>query len=388
MELDIFLKPIDLIETEGNKNNFGNKIDAFIAGSNVPEISGKDIAIIGVEEDRASIGNKSCGKAPNKIRKHLYNLFDNFQRAPKIADLGNIIPGETLNDTYFAISEVVSTLVKKNITVIILGGSQDITFGNYRAYEKLEQVVNLVCVDERFNMGDNDDSINSNNYLNKIVLHQPNFLFNYSNLGYQTYFEPSSTIELMSRLHFDVHRLGEINKTNISETEPTFRNADIASFDISSVRSADAPGNNNASPNGLYAEEFCQLARYAGMSDKISSVGFYECNPQVDVKEQTSQLVAQAVWCFIDGYYNRKNEHPIINSDQFFKFRVIIEEENHEIVFYKSTKSDRWWMDVPYPNHKSKYSRHHLVPCTHQDYTRACNEGIPERWWKTFQKLL
>ncbi|MFN8133913.1 MAG: hypothetical protein U0Z17_01300 [Bacteroidales bacterium] len=34
------------------------------------------------------------------------------------------------------------------------------------------------------------------------------------------------------------------------------------------------PGNANAIPNGFYGEEACQLMRYAGMSDKISSIGF------------------------------------------------------------------------------------------------------------------
>lgn len=388
MDLDIFLKPVPKNVISNIPKSLGSICDVYVKEDQIPDLIGKDVIIIGVEEDRASVNNEGCASGPNPIRSQLYRLFPNFNKEVKIVDLGNIKPGKTIKDTYFAVSEVVSYLVRRNHTVILLGGSQDLTYANYLAYEKLEQVVNLVAVDEKFDMTGDSNDINSENFLNKIILHQPNYLFNYSNLGYQSYFEHEDAVELMARLHFDVHRLGEINKSHLPETEPTFRNGDIASFDISAIRCSDAPGNGKASPNGLYGEEFCQLARYAGLSDKISSVGFYEYNPGFDRHEQTSKLVAQAIWYFIDGFYSRKHEYPVINSDQFLKFRVIIEEESHEIVFYKSLKSDRWWMDVPYPNSKSKYSRHHLVPCSYDDYKKACDEDIPDRWWKTFQKLL
>ena len=58
------------------------------------------------------------------------------------------------------------------------------------------------------------------------------------------------------------------------------------------------------------------------------------------------------------------------------------------ITFYKNLKSDRWWMDVPYPESKlSKYRRHQLVPCSYKDYQEACNDGIPEKWWRNYKRL-
>jgi hypothetical protein len=223
--------------------------------------------------------------------------------------------------------------------------------------------------------------------LSKIILYQPNYLFNFSNIGYQTYFVDPAAIELMQKLFFDSYRLGLV-RSNMEETEPIVRNADIVSFDISAVRKSDAPGNYNAGPNGFSGEEFCQIARYAGLSDKVSSVGFYEYNPDYDNRAVTASLVAQAIWCFIDGVTHRKNDLPSSLNPNFLKYRVFISENKHEIVFYKSNKSDRWWMEVPYPNNKSKYERHHLVPCSYADYHIACNEGMPDRWWQTYQKLI
>jgi formiminoglutamase len=67
---------------------------------------------------------------------------------------------------------------------------------------------------------------------------------------------------------------------------------------------------------------------------------------------------------------------------------VSITNHEHEIIFYKSNKSDRWWMDVPYPlNHQIKFERHHMVPCSYSDYETACRDEMPDKWWQTFQKL-
>lgn len=354
--------------------------------SGFPDLTGIQIALIGVKEDRKSINNVGCSDAPNQVRKHLYKLFQ--PAIPiSVVDLGNINAGFTIEDTYFALSAAVKELVKNNIVPIIIGGGQDLTYANYKAYEELEQVVNIVSIDSKFDLGEMNQELDSQSYLSKIILHKPNYLFNYSNIGYQTYFVDKNAVELMSKLFFDTHRLGYV-RSNMEEVEPIVRNADIVSFDISCIRYSDAPGNANATPNGFHGEEACQIARYAGMSDKLSSIGFYELNPSADKDGQTAHLVAQMIWYFLEGFSNRKKDFPIGSRGDFTKYRVFIQNNKYEIVFYKSPKSDRWWMDVPYPpNKKIKYERHHLVPCSYQDYQTACKEDMPDKWWLTFQKL-
>ena len=192
----------------------------------------------------------------------------------------------------------------------------------------------------------------------------------------------------MTNLFFDTYRLGYVRQ-NIEEVEPYIRNADMVSFDISSIRISDAPGNNLALPNGFYGEEACQIARYAGISDKLSSIGFYEYNPSLDIRNQTAKLIAQIIWYFIDGYYNRKNDLPHIQKDDYYKYNVALKIDKQLIVFYKSKKSDRWWMEVPCPTEiNSKYQRHYLVPCSYNDYLEALKEEMPDRWWQVYQKLM
>ena len=251
----------------------------------------------------------------------------------------------------------------------------------------MEQTINIVAVDSSFDIGDGEKKLDSQSYLSKIILHKPNILFNFSNVGYQSYFVDQNSVELMDKLFFDTHRLGKIRK-NMESVEPIVRNADLVSFDVSAIRQSDAPGNGNASPNGFYGEEACQITRYAGMSDKLTSIGFYEINPAFDANKQTVHLVAQMIWYFIDGFYSRKQDYPIVDKSEYTKYRVSIKDHEHEIIFYKSNKSDRWWMDVPYPiNHQIKFERHHMVPCSYSDYETACNDELPDNWWQTYQKL-
>lgn len=348
-----------------------------------------DIAIIGVQDDRAAVNNEGCALAPDYFRAQFYTLHEG-PYTTRLVDLGNIKAGATISDTYVALKMVVSELVKLNIVPVIIGGGQDLTYAQYLAYESLEQKVDLVVVDSKFDLDEEDQeglSAKSDTYLNKILLHQPNYLFNFSNIGYQTYFVNQDSLKVMSKLYFDVHRLGEFND-DMALAEPIVRNANMISFDIGAIRSSDAGANANASPNGFYGEQACRISRYAGMSDKLTSIGFYEFNPAFDQNGQTAMLLAQIVWYFMDGFYNRKKDFPLTPKSQYLIYRASLSDGSSELLFVKSKKSDRWWMQVPYPTGQSKNERFHLVPCRYEDYTTAVTGEMPDLWWRTFQKLL
>jgi len=395
MHLTDFLEPLDsAVRQPDSKSHplmLGNFIRTHTTQKGFPDLSHVDLAIFGVTEDRNSAENEGCSLAPDYIRKHLYRLYQGpFDT--RIADLGNVRAGDQVSDTYFAVKTIVANLLEQNITPVILGGSQDITYANYQAYESLGQIINIVSADSRFDIGMNkDEALSHRNYLSKILTHKPNYLFNYANIGYQTYFVDQDAIELMDKLYFDAYRLGEV-RHNMEEVEPVVRNADLFSFDISSIRQSDAPGCSFASPNGFYGEEACQIVRYAGLSDKLSSIGFYETNPAFDNGEQTAHLVAQMVWYFIDGFYHRKHDYPdkhIKDSRAFIKYVVSIRDFQNKINFYKSKKSNRWWMEVPCPpNLQRKYQRQFLIPCSYKDYQEACQNEIPEKWWQVYQKFV
>lgn len=360
----------------------GYHIAIHTSQNGIPNLDGIKIAILGVEEGRNAIDNQETGNGINEIRKQLYKLFPGSWIS-KIADLGNIQQGNTVQDTYFAVSDLLSGLLKQDIIPVIIGGGQDITYANYRAYDSMEQMVNVVSIDNKFDFGTIQDGVTSQSYLSSIVMEKPNNLFNFSNIGYQTFFNPQEEIDLINDLFFDAYRLGEV-ANEIELVEPVLRDADIVSIDISAVRNSEAPANNNATPNGFYGEDLCKIARYAGISDKVSSFGIYEFNPMLDNKTQTSQLIAQAIWYFIEGVNCRTNDYPFGTREQYQKFIVPMEDE--VLNFYKSHKSGRWWMEINFDN--NKYQRHSLIPCTYQDYLNANEQEIPDRWYKTLKKVI
>ncbi len=381
-----FLSPIDekvfahtILQSP---NSIGRNIEIHTVQNGFPDLDEVSMAIVGVKEGRKSLNNNGCGEDLSEIRKSLYELFPGNWTL-KIADLGNIESGSRVEDTYFAVSDVVSSLVKKNITVVLIGGSQDITYANYRAYDSLEQTINLSVIDNRFDLGTIEEDLNSNSYLSKIIMEEPNNLFNYSNIGYQTYFNDQEEINLLQSLYFDTFRLGAVRPIEL--IEPILRDADIVSVDIGAVRSSDAPGNKNAVPNGFYGEELCAIARYAGISDKVTSFGIYEFNGRYDNNNQTSSLIAQTIWYFIEGVNFRAKDYPYSCKESYQKFSVILEDDD-PINFYKSDKSGRWWMEINIIS-DNKYKRHALIPCAYQDYVQALEQKIPERWFKAQQKL-
>lgn len=382
-----YLNPVDeslLIHAKMQSNQtFGQCIDVYTNQNGFPDLSTKKIAIIGVEEGRASVGNYGTGSNLDEIRKELYKLYPG-NWPTSIADLGTIKSGNTIEDTYFALGNLLTYLIKNKIIPIIIGGGQDLTYANYRAYDKLEQTVNIVAVDNKFDLGSIEDELTSQSYLSKIVMNQPNNLFNFSNIGYQTYFNSQDEIALLDSLFFETYRLGEVSNA-IQIVEPLMRDADIVSIDLSSIRNSDAPANNNATPNGFTGADICAISRYAGISDKVTSFGIYEYNSKLDNKTQTAQLISQMIWYFVEGVNYRANDYPFGLKDNYQKYIVPI--EDHILNFYKSNKSGRWWMEINL-NDNNKFKRHALIPCTYQDYISSTNQEIPDRWIKTLKKLV
>jgi arginase family enzyme len=380
MEFD-FLSPVDPEIMQYVKalssQHLGSKV-AFHTDTDFPDVDKIKIAIIGVLENR---GDAKAFEEVNvkAIRKEFYGLFPgNWQSS--IADLGDIIPGNSLEDTFFALQKVSAKLIRKGVIPIIIGGTQDLTYPLYRAYDSLEQMVNLVSIDKKFDIGKQEDGISSGSYLSKIILEEPNNLFNFSNIGYQTYYNSQEEIDLVEKLYFDAYRLGEISN-NIALSEPVFRDADIVSVDLNSVKSSDSGNLINFTPNGFDGKEICSLSRYAGISDKVSSFGLFNHN---NTKEE-AVLIAQMIWYFTEGVNYRSNEYPFGTKENYLKYIVPL--ENEELVFYKSNKTDRWWIEINFfSGQHNKLKKNTLLPCSHDEYLAACNHEIPERWWKAQRK--
>lgn len=378
------LEPVDeAIIPEGESSaQLSNYIDIHRAGK-FPQLESAHLIIVGIQESRRSemVGSRH---APDAVRRKLYTMFFHGSQTA-IADLGNIAPGDTPEDSDHALKTVVAAMLDHKITVLILGGTQEMTFANYRAYETLDTTVNIALIDSKPDMGEFRETLSPGNYLGKIVIHDPSYLFNVSLIGYQTFYTEPDMLEVLDKLFFDAHRLGEV-ASDIRMCEPLVRNADLVSIDMQSVRDETAPG--TGEPNGFTGEHICALARYAGISDKTSSMGIYNFDPARDDRDRQATLIAQMVWYFMDGFSLRVREFPLLNKDRFLEYKVHLPHDKSELIFFKSKRTDKWWMNVPYAGGpQGRLGRHHLVPCGYHDYELAGRGEIPDMWWRTYRKL-
>ena len=340
-----------------------------IYGDDQSNLKGFDIALIGLSESRKSSEVNKKYIDINSFRKEFYSLFCGDWNV-NIIDMGDVINGEDISDTYFALKTINESLLEKNIISFFIGGTQDLTFPLYQAFAKKGDYVNLTSIDNKFDFGQIKKDFDSSSYMSKILMEKDNKLNHYCNLGFQTFLNSQEEIDLLEKLQFESHRLGKINK-KIDLIEPSLRYTDLLSIDFRSVKASELNFIHNY-PNGFESSEICSIARYAGMSDRISCVGVFE----VFQNSISSALLAQAVWYFIEGFSLRIIEDP--KSENFKGKSYHMDLENHQIKFYQSDISQKWWFELIEENN-NKLKDVSLYPCGHEDYLEACNDDISDK---------
>ncbi len=384
MDLKLFLSPVSeqLYSGVTSVSSFYKNIN--VNDESMPDYKDQDIALIGIQDDRGANQPNGFATAADTIRKKLYKLKRGFGRY-HILDLGNLANGISIDETYKRMKEVSEFLISKNVLPLFFGSSHDMDYGQYMAYEGLNKLVSVLNIDAFLDMEENTS--NNRMHIQHILLHDPNFLFNYSHLAYQSYLIESKTVEMLEKLYFETYRVGHL-RAHITEMEPVIRNADMISFDITAIKSSDAPGSMRPQPFGLTGEEACQICWYAGMNEKLSSIGFYEYDPDMDdASQKTASVVATMIWYFIEGFYNQK-DHKEFKLNDYINYVVSMPSTNETIKFFKSMLSDKWWMEVPYPEGNEKFSRNCIVPCSYSDYETAINGELPDRYISTHARLI
>ncbi len=368
-----FLQPLDLSailgDDELNDAQLGHKIKSYTF--EFPDIDPADIVILGIAEERGTGNGVTVGDAPTLIRKNLYRLY-NWHPDVQLADIGNINPGASLNDTYAAAKAVIAELLDAGKTVIILGGSHDLTLAQYGAYVQREQIIEASCVDAFVNLTI-DTRLRSENFLMEMLTGEPNFIRHYNHIGFQSYFVHPNILQTMDRLRFDCFRVGVV-KNALVEMEPVIRSSHMLSIDLSAMAHAYAPAN-KTTPNGLNGAEMCTLTQYAGMSDQLNTLGIYGYNAKNDVDELTAIQIAQMIWYFIDGKSKSKTEPSIKDRQQFTEYHTTV--AGTDTVFLQSKRTARWWMQLP--NQK-------FIACSAADYQLAIHSEIPERWLRAQER--
>ena len=386
LDLNDYFNPVSIerpdFENLSGNAGFPHNITIHTDNNPLKDISGFKVALLGVPDGRNS-PNQGSSDAPDAIRRKLYSLA----RIPgkiKIIDLGNMKQGMAFNDTLAGLTDVLSILLKENIFPVITGGSSALVSAIDRSFSLLKTRYTMIAVDPRIDYSSSPDTPDSFNYLNGILSNHKSTFGHYINIGYQTYLNDQQVLNRFVRRHSELVRIGDVRQA-IYLTEPLFRDADSAIFDISAVRQSDAPGTAIPSPNGFYGEEICLLSRYAGISDNLKIFGLFEVNPGLDSRSQTTGLAAQILWFFLEGFSQKQHETPSLssgNSGRFIKYHVRVTDLEDDLIFVKSNLTERWWIELNDENNENIY-----VACSHDDYLKANRNEVPDRWVTASNRL-
>jgi formiminoglutamase len=386
VNLNDYFNPVSLegpdFESLHGHAGFPHNIAIHTENTPVKEISRYKIALLGVPEGRNS-PNVGSLKGPDMIRAQLYRLAK-IPGKSKIIDLGNMKQGATFSDTMAGLTDILSLLLSENIFPVIIGGSSALVPAIDRAISHFISDYTLTAVDPRIDFSNEKKEPDSFNYLNTIINNHKSTFFHYVNIGYQTYLNDQQVLNRFLKRKSDLLRIGDVRQA-IHLTEPHFRDSDVAIFDISAVRQSDAPGTFLPSPNGFYGEEICLLSRYAGISDELKVFGLFDVNPEFDVRDQTSGLAAQIIWFFLEGFSQKLYETPVLsitNSGRFIKYHVRVTDLDEDLIFVKSSLTDRWWIELP-----AEKDQYNYVACSHEDYLKANHNEVPDRWVRAMERL-
>lgn len=390
MSWENYFEPVSgyVMSEDYNSSRYSSNILSYEAGKPFPDIENQpiDIVIIGAGYDQYDL-SCSITQTPDNVRYWLYRLYKGNYDV-RIADFGNLSIRNSLDKVVEILSEILADLMNRGITPIVIGGGKELTYAHYLAYKIRGKYCNLLNISSTLNFNEATDALTAENFLSKILADKDNHLFNYCQLAYQTYLNSAEMIDMFNRFDFDLLRLGEV-RAHIAESEPLIRDVDFASVDLGSVKYADAPHTLFVSPNGLTSDEICRLVRYAGLSSKLSSIGFYGITPGGKLEWTDHHLMAQVIWHFIEGFYLRKPESLHLDDPLYIRYHVAYSSSPDEIIFYHNTFTEKWWMNVPVSIEKQgKYQIHnYLIPCSSRDYQTAAKNEVPDRWLKIFRKL-
>lgn len=373
LNISDFLEPLNLHEIshdEGYKEGqIGRSIRVY--AEEFPDLDEAHIVIIGCGEQRGSGLIHGQSQAPDIIRRHFYSLYY-WHQDIKIADAGNIRTGSLYTDSYAALKTVTTELINDGKTVIILGGSHDLTLSQYHAYAENRQSIEVSCVDALIDLN-LESPFRHENFLMEMLTGEPNFVRHYNHIGFQSYFVHPRILETMDKLRFDCYRVGSV-KESIDEMEPVIRNSNMVSFDLTAFASAYAPAT-TLSPNGLNGEEACVLMRYAGMSPNTNTIGIYGYDAQHDRDELTARQISHMLWYVLDGRSRGFREAALDEKESFNEYHTAFAEV--ETTFLQSKKTGRWWMQLP----DKKF-----IACSYKDYLLASSNEIPERWLRAQER--
>ena len=317
-------------------------------------------------------------KVANMVRSHLYRSAWDFDQLP-LVDLGNL----RKKTTEFAIP-LLRELHASGITPILIGGSHKYFTSQYLAFNELNRQVSLLNIDSRVELSIQEQE--GGRILDAAVHRKGRKAFHLTHVGSQQHLVDPAIWPFLDANSYEVIRLG-IAQADVADLEPQIRDADIVGINVRALHHYDAPARKRIQPSGFVLQEACQLAYYAGNSDKLNSFGVYGLDVQhasPQEQELTAASYAQMIWYFLQGFSRRAGDFPVASGEMI---EYVVEmDDTTKLTFLRSQITNRWWCEIPVAYFQGS-ARHRLIACSYQDYLTTSSEQIlPDRLVAAFRR--
>lgn len=375
MEINHYFDPVNFEKFEskdpsGWKYSLGSVIKKHTLKLREGKAKNVEVALIGLPFESVEGACVTTGVS-DEIREQVYALASLGRFT--IVDFGNLKEASSYKGAYLALRDIVDYLSELDIVSVVIGGSQDFSYGICQAFRN-NPFFSFCSIDAFLDVKKVKESTNASNYLSRIFSQQS--VFQFSLLGYQSHYVANELFSKTKGINNHI-RLGRLRQ-DIAAADSVFRNSDFLSFDFSAIKFSETNSEKHI-PNGLYAEEACQLAKFAGRSNRLKCFGLFNVDSG-EASDLSTKLAAQLIWYFLEGIIQRDHKKPE-NGDGFSVNKVEIAELSSPLVFLKNEETLQWWIQIPLLNKKMMF-----FACSEKDYLDATNNEIPGFWLKCIQK--
>ena len=319
------------------------------------------------------------GTWADRVRRHLYTYYWDHGDL-SVRDLGNLRKAKV----DFAIP-LLKELYGSQILPVLIGTEPGMCQAQYLAFAELNREIGICSIDSSIRVSAEIPEADPLLALDRAVHRSSNPSFHLSHIGDQRHLSDPRLDQLFLGRNFERYALGK-SRADLTDLEPSIRDVDLTVLNINSVLAAEAPAQSEISPSGFSLQEAGQLAYYAGNSDRLSSFGIYGARPdgEAHAGELTAAAYAQLIWYFLHGVSRRHADFP--RSTSGLVEYVVDTKVSDRFVFWRSPRSDRWWVQVPLDKQHGE-ARNRLVSCSYADYLATTNAGqLPERLIHAFSR--
>ncbi len=265
-----------------------------------------NIVILGCPQDegvKRNGGRTGAALAPDIIRSEFYRLT-NFGIHHRICDLGNLVLQNSLEETHDNLTEIATKILQDGKKLIVLGGGNDISYADGKAMAEVFGAGNWLGVNVDAYLDVRADKQRSSGTPYRQLLEEKLIRQDYLyEIAYQPQLISPAHYRYLQNLNVNMVSVAQLRSRETADLElrELMRQKFIShsdsltaffGFDMHAIRSSDAPGTSVPSPIGLRSGEFLNLVQFAAKLVNTKIIEFTEVNPNFDVDNRTTKLVA------------------------------------------------------------------------------------------------